>query len=113
MKSSSGQEITCHHKPSRRNFKRNKVYAPDINSLWEAELAFFQDVVKKNDGASYLLVVIDVFSKFLWVRPMKNSTASSLVQAFDSILSEKRKPEKLRTDKDTEFINESYISAVS
>ena len=39
---------------------------------------------------------------------MKNTTARSLVQAFDSILSEKRKPEKLRTDKGTEFVNESF-----
>ena len=39
---------------------------------------------------------------------MKNKNACCLVQAFDSILSEKRKPEKLRTDKDTEFINESF-----
>ena len=96
------------HKPSRRNFKRNKIYAPEIDSLWEADLAFVQDVAKVNDGVNYLLVVINVFSKFLWVRPMKNKTACSLVQAFDSILSEKRKPEKLRTDKGTEFINESF-----
>ena len=38
---------------------------------------------------------------------MKNKSARSLIQAFDSILSEKRKPEKLRTDKCTEFVNES------
>ena len=30
------------------------------------------------------------------------------MKAFDSILSEKRKPEKLRTDKGIEFINESF-----
>ena len=96
------------HKPSRRNFKRNKIYAPEIDSLWEADLAFVQDVAKVDDGVNYLLVVINVFSKCLWVRPMKNKTARSLVQAFDSILSDKRKPEKLRTDKGTEFINESF-----
>ena len=97
------------HNPSRRNFKRNKIYAPEIDSLWEADLAFVQDVAKENDGVNYLLVFIDVFSKFLWVRPMKNKTARSLVQAFDSISgNEKRKPEKLRTDKGTEFINESF-----
>ena len=95
------------HEPSRRNFKCNKIYTPEIDSLWEADLAFIQDVAK-NDGVNYLLVVIDVFSKFLWVRPMKNKTAHSLVQAFNFILSEKRKPEKLRTDKGTEFINESF-----
>ena len=96
------------YKPSRRSFKCSKIYAPEIDSLWEADLVFVQDVAKENDGGNYLLVVIDVFSKFLLVGPMKNKTACSLVQAFDSILSEKRKPEKLRTDKGTEFIIESF-----
>ena len=50
------------HKPSRRTFNRNKVYAPEIDSLWEADLAFVQDVAKENDGVNYLLVVIDVLS---------------------------------------------------
>ena len=81
------------HKPSRRTFKRNKVYALEIDSLWEADLAFVQDIVKENDGVNYLLVVIDVLSKYVWVRPMKNKTARSLLEAFDSILSEGRKPE--------------------
>ena len=57
---------------------------------------------------NYLLVVIDVFSKFLWVRPVKSKSAHSLAQAFDFILNEKKKPEKLRTDKGTEFVNESF-----
>ena len=39
---------------------------------------------------------------------MKNKTARSLLEAFDSILSEGRKPEKLRTDKGTEFVNDSF-----
>ena len=96
------------HKPSRRTFKRNKVYAPEIDSLWEADLAFVQDVAKENDGVNYLLVVIDVLSKYVWVRAMKNKTVRSLLEVFDSILSEGRKPEKLRTDKGTEFVNDSF-----
>ena len=96
------------HKPSKRTFKRNKVYAPEIDSLWEADLAFVQDVAKENDGVNYLLVVIDVLSKYAWVRPMKNKTTRSLIEAFDSILSKGRKPEKFRTDKGTEFVNESF-----
>ena len=28
------------HKPSRRNFKHNKIFAPENDSLWEADLAF-------------------------------------------------------------------------
>ena len=78
------------HKPSRRTFKRNKVYTPEIDSLWEADLAFVQDVAKENDGVNYLLVIIDVLSKYVWVKPMKNKTTGSLLEAFDSILSEGR-----------------------
>ena len=43
------------------------MYAPEIDTLLEADLSFVQDVAKKNDGVSYLLVVIDVFSKYVWV----------------------------------------------
>ena len=96
------------HKPSRRTFKRNQAYASEIDSLWEADLAFVQNVAKENDGMNYLLVVIDVLSKYVWVRLMKNKTTRSLLEAFDSILSEGRKPEKLRTDKGTELLNESF-----
>ena len=96
------------HKPSRRTFKRNKVYAPEIDSLWEADLLLVQDVAKENDEVNYLLVVIDVLSKYVWVRPMKNKTTHSLLEAFDSILSEGRESEKLRTDKGTESLNESF-----
>ena len=74
----------------------------------EADLAFVQDVAKKNDGVNYLLVVIDILSKYVWVRPMKNKTACSLLEAFGSILSEGRKPKKLRTDKGTEFSDQSF-----
>ena len=60
------------HKPSRRIFKRNKVYAPEIDSLWEPDMAFVQDIAKENDGENYLLAVIDVLSKYVWVRSIKN-----------------------------------------
>ena len=84
------------------------MYAPEIDSLWEADLAFVQDVAKENDGVNYLLVVIDVLSKYVWFRSMKNKTARSLLETFDSVLSKGKKPEKLRTDEGTEFLNESF-----
>ena len=84
------------------------VYASEIYQLWDTDLAFVQDVAEENDGVNYLIVVIYVFSKYVWVRPMKNKTVHSLLEMFDSVLSEGRKPEKLRTDKGTEFLKESF-----
>ena len=39
---------------------------------------------------------------------MRNKTAHSFLETFVSTLSEGRKPEKLRTDKGTEFLNKSF-----
>ena len=64
------------------------MYAPEIDSLREADLALIQDVAKENDGVKYLLLVIDALSRYVWVRPIKNKIAHSLLEAFDSILSE-------------------------
>ena len=96
------------HRPARRTFKCNQIYAPEIDSLWEADLVFVQDVAKQNNGVKYLLVAIDVLSKYAWVSPMKDKTGNSLIAAFNSILKTGRKPEKLRTDKGTEFVNVSF-----
>ena len=67
-----------------------------------------QSMQKFNDGYRYLLVCIDVFSKYAWVVPLKNKTGPSLVEAFKIILSSGRKPEKIMTDQGTEFLNRHF-----
>ena len=63
-----------------------------------------------NEGYKFLLTCIDVFSKFAWVVPLKNETGESLVNGFQSILDLGRSPEKLQTDKGTEFLNRNFQS---
>ena len=41
------------HRPARRTFKHDQIYAPEIDSLWEADLVFVQDVAKQNNGMKY------------------------------------------------------------
>ena len=57
-----------------------------------------------NDGVKYLLTCIDTFSKYAWVRPLKNKSGLCVKEAFESILEEKV-PLYLQTDKGTEFNN--------
>ena len=61
---------------------------------------------KSNDGTTFLLTVIDVFSKRAWCIPLKNKSAASLVAAFTQLLRE-RQPITLQTDKGSEFLNRS------
>ena len=61
-----------------------------------------------NKGYKLLLTCIDVFSKFAWVVLLKNKTGESLVNGFQSVLDLSRSPEKLQTDKGTEFLNRNF-----
>ena len=62
------------------------------------------DVFKNNnDGYKYLLLVIDIFSKYGWVIPLENKKGKTVAEALKTIFKE-RKPEKLWTDKGNEFL---------
>ena len=63
---------------------------------------------KHNKGIRFLLCVIDIFSKYAWVVPLKDKKGISIVKAFQSILKQsnsKRKPNKIWIDKGSEFYN--------
>ena len=102
------QDAYTLHKPIQRRFRRNRVLVGGIDELWQMDLADMQSMQKFNDGYRYLLVCIDVFSKYAWVIPLKNKTGPSLVEAFKVILASGRKPEKIMTDQGTEFFNRHF-----
>ncbi len=102
------QDMYTLHKPIQRNFKRNRVIVGGIDQQWQIDLADMQSLRKFNDGYRYLLVCIDVFSKYAWMIPLKYKSGPSLVEAFKVILSSGRKPEKIMTDQGTEFLNRHF-----
>ena len=102
------QDTYTLHKPARRHYRRNRVIVGGIDELWQMDLADMQPVSTDNDGYRYLLVWIDVFSKFLWVIPLKTKTGPALVTAFKVILESGRKPQKIQTDQGTEFFNKHF-----
>ena len=99
------QEAFSIHKAVRYKFPRNKIVVADRDSQWDADLADMQDIKDDNDGVSYLLVVIDLFSRYAWVRPVKSKSAKEVKEAFQDIFEQGRKPGKLRTDQGKEFNN--------
>ena len=72
----------------------------------EADLVDMSRLKKVNDGTTFILTVIDVFSKLAWCVPLKNKSAASMVAAFTQLLSNGA-PNTLQTDKGTEFLNRS------
>jgi len=99
------QEAYSIHKPARYTFPRQRIVPTDRDNQWDADLMDMQDLKEDNDGVAYLLVVIDLLSRYAWLRPLKSKSASEVKTAFEDIFSGGRKPEKLRTDKGKEFVN--------
>lgn len=92
------------HKPVTRKFERRRVYVKGIDDIWAADLVDMQSFAKFNKGVKYLLTVIDIFSKFGWIIPLKDKSGKSVAEAFKKILKDRR-PTKVWVDKGTEFYN--------
>ena len=54
------------------------------------------------------MCAIDLLSKYAWVAPIKDKKGVSIVDAFQKIISEGRKPNKIWVDKGSEFYNSSF-----
>jgi transposase InsO family protein len=99
------QEAYSLTRGARRRFGRTRVIVEGVDSQWDADLMDMANITKDNDGIRYVLVMIDIFSRFLWCRPLKTKRGLELVQAFKSIFVKGRKPVVLRTDRGSEFTN--------
>ena len=66
---------------------------------------------KDNNGIKYLLTVIDIFSKFVWIIPFKRKTGQEVANTFSRILKERR-PSKMWVDKGREFYNKDVQKLV-
>ena len=90
------------YRPTRYTFPRLKVLAFRINEIWSMDLADVNKIQSENKGIRYLLVAVDVLSRYLRVEPIKNKTAATTAKAFAKMIKHK-KPEKVWVDKGGEF----------
>ena len=67
-----------------------------------------QLISKFNKGFRFLLCVIDIFSKYAWVFPLKDKKGASVINAFQKMLEKSgRKLNKIWVDKGIKFYNSS------
>ena len=60
------------HKPIIRKFKKREVYSAFKDNIWAANLVDMQLMSKFNKGFRFLLCVIDIYSRYVWVVPLKD-----------------------------------------
>ena len=67
-----------------------------------------QSLSKYNKGNKHLLCAVDLFSRYAWVIPIKDKKGTSKVNAFQKIISEGRKTNKIWVDQGSQFYNNSF-----
>ena len=81
------------NKPVTKKLKRRNVYIKFKDNIWEADLAEMESLSSKNKNVKYLLCVIDVFTRYAYVKPLKNKKGKTILNAFIEIVNESnRKP---------------------
>ena len=76
-----------------------------------ADLADIQLISKSNKGFRFLLCVIDIYSKYAWVIPLKDKKGITITNTFKNFLDESNcKPNKIWVDKGNEFYKRSLKS---
>ena len=97
-------------KPPREYYPTNKTDVYFIDDIWSLDILDLKDYGSNNNrGYRYVLVTIDNFSKFGWTIPLKNKNAQTIKDSFENIIiSSKRKPNLIETDRGKEFYNNIF-----
>ena len=97
-------------KPPKRYYDTSKTDVYYIDDIWSLDILDLKDYGPENiRGYRYVLVAVDNFSKFGWTVPLKNKNAQTIKDSFENIIiSSKRKPNLIETDRGKEFYNNIF-----
>lgn len=99
------RNYTLFKQPVKGKNDRNHYNVFSIDELWEIDLMILPQLAKYNSGISVILVCIDCFSRYAFVRYLKNKQARSVVKALlDIFKSSNRKPYMIQSDAGKEFV---------
>lgn len=88
----------------------NRLYSAGLDKIWEADLIHWDRYAKENNNFVALLLVIDIFSRYMWFAKLKSTNATDLIDGFKKVLQEAkpRKCEALSNDAGTNFTSKKF-----
>ena len=99
-----------HSKPSKKSYPTKKTIYNHIDEIWSIDLADFSEYRTVNNKVfSYIFVITDNFSKFLWCIPLNINYNQTIRNDFSNIsTTSKRRPLKLESDRGAEWYNSVF-----
>ena len=107
-KKSSGRGIDAELNYQLASELHSELYSQFRDNIWDADLADVQSLSKYNKVIKYLLCAVDLFSKYVWLVPLKDKKGITIVNGFQKIISKGRKPNKIWVDQGDEFYNNLF-----
>lgn len=100
------------HKHARQPKPRNPTFVYNTRHQWQVDLVETGDLASENNNIRYLLMVIDIFSRFLWVEPLENKKADTFLKGFQEILRRAGDPppKTILSDRGAELTNRRFQS---
>ena len=65
-----------------KNFKMKRIFSRFKENIWAADSAEMESLSSENRSVKYILCVIDVFTKYAWVKPLKNKERENSPKCF-------------------------------
>jgi hypothetical protein len=92
------------HAKRRHTYKRLKIFVEKRNQQWSIDLADLKQLLGYNNQYRYILVCVDVFTRYAFVKQLKNKTAKNVRNKFEQIIAEAgAAPKTIHADEGTEF----------
>ena len=85
------------------------IVAFKINEIWQIDIYDVSRFETSNKKFKYMFAVVDVFTRFAYIIPMKNKDIDSTSKALEEILSyNKTKPYLIMSDNDSSFLGSEF-----
>ena len=99
------------HRAAQKPRVRRPAIVHGVDDTWALDTAFFTEWANENGGYKYALCVVDVFSRFAWLRPLRTKNPTEVWDALQSIMTESgRKPRLIWSDEGGEFKNKLWAA---
>ena len=98
---------------TKKKFRRRRVIARFPFDVWMADLIEYPGLKWHNGNYKFVLLVVDVFTKMIYVEPMKRKLGENTAEAMEKILSRvDMPPVMLVTDRGREFYNTNFSNVM-
>lgn len=92
-----------------KKFRKRRIISAGIDDIWAIDLLIMIKFSRQNRGYNYILNVVDTFSKYCFLEPLKTKSGAEVAAALDKIIcSSGRKPRLIHCDQGKEFVNKNF-----